>query len=139
MDDSKRVADFDCYASPPPTKFCAHANLAAALRAGLEALELELFADPDYRLDPLTTIRVPEGIEAAHVVRQLYKDYNIEIGGGLGALAGKIWRIGLMGESCKASNVLLVLSALESVLAKQGYAQYNGNSVAAAQQVLAAN
>jgi alanine-glyoxylate transaminase / serine-glyoxylate transaminase / serine-pyruvate transaminase len=116
-----------------------HANLAAGLRAGLEALELELFADPAYRLDPLTTVRVPEGIEAAKVIQQLYKDYNIEIGGGLGELAGKIWRIGLMGESCKASNVLLVLSALETVLRKQGYAQYHGTSVAAAQQVLAAS
>jgi alanine-glyoxylate transaminase/serine-glyoxylate transaminase/serine-pyruvate transaminase len=115
-----------------------HAHLAAGLRAGLEALELELFADPDYRLDPLTTVRVPEGIEAAQVIQQLYQDYNIEIGGGLGELAGKIWRIGLMGESCKASNVLLVLSALETILAKLGYAQYNGNSVAAAQQALAA-
>ncbi len=116
-----------------------HSPLAAGLRAGLEALELELFADPDYRLDPLTTVRVPEGIDAAAVIRQLYKDYNIEIGGGLGGLAGKIWRIGLMGESCKASNVLLVLSALETVLAQHGYAQYSGNSVAAAQQVLAAH
>ena len=115
-----------------------HARLANALRAGVEALELDLFADPGYRLDPLTTIRVPEGIEAAAVIRQLYQDYNIEIGGGLGELAGKIWRIGLMGESCKASNVLLVLSALETILAKLGYAQYSGNSVAAAQQALAA-
>jgi alanine-glyoxylate transaminase/serine-glyoxylate transaminase/serine-pyruvate transaminase len=115
-----------------------HAHLAAGLRAGLDALELELFADPDYRLDPLTTVRVPEGIEAAQVIQKLYQDYNIEIGGGLGELAGKIWRIGLMGESCKASNVLLVLSALETILAKLGYAQYNGNSVAAAQQALAA-
>lgn len=115
-----------------------HAHLASGLRAGLEALELELFADPDYRLDPLTTIKVPEGIEAAQVIRQLYQEYNIEIGGGLGELAGKIWRIGLMGESCKASNVLQVLSALEAVLAKQGYAQAHGTGVAAAQQVLAA-
>jgi len=115
-----------------------HARLANALRAGLQALELELFAEPGYRLDPLTTIRVPEGIEAAAVIRQLYQDYNIEIGGGLGELAGKIWRIGLMGASCQASNVLLVLSALETILTKLGYAQYSGNSVAAAQQALAA-
>ena len=113
-----------------------HADNARALRAGLEALELELFADPDYRLDPLTTIRVPDGIDAAKVIRQLYKDYNIEIGGGLGVLAGKIWRIGLMGESCQASNVLLVLSALEKVLPQHGYAQSHGTGVAAAQSVL---
>jgi alanine-glyoxylate transaminase/serine-glyoxylate transaminase/serine-pyruvate transaminase len=115
-----------------------HAHMAAGLRAGLEALELKLFADPAYRLDPLTTIVVPENVDAAQVQRQLYQDYNIEIGGGLGALQGKIWRIGLMGDSCKASNVLLVLSALEHILAQQGYAEAHGVGVAAAQQVLAA-
>jgi alanine-glyoxylate transaminase/serine-glyoxylate transaminase/serine-pyruvate transaminase len=116
-----------------------HAHTAAGLRAGLEALELELFADPGYRLDPLTTIVVPENVDAAQVQRQLYQDYNIEIGGGLGALQGKIWRIGLMGDSCKVSNVLLVLAALEHVLAQQGYAAARGVGVAAAQQVFAAS
>lgn len=115
-----------------------HAHIASGLRAGLEALELELFAEPAYRLDPLTTIVVPENIDAAQVQRQLYQQYNIEIGGGLGALQGKIWRIGLMGDSCKASNVLLVLSALEHILAQQGYAEAHGVGVAAAQQVFAA-
>ena len=115
-----------------------HARVAAGLRAGLGALELELFAHPDYWLNPLTTIVVPDGVDAAQVQRQLYQDYNIEIGGGLGDLQGKIWRIGLMGESCKASNVLLVLSALEHILSQQGYAEAHGAGVAAAQQVLAA-
>jgi len=114
-----------------------HAQTAAGLRAGLQALELELFAAPGYRLDPLTTIVVPENIDAAQVQRQLYHEYNIEIGGGLGDLQGKIWRIGLMGDSCKASNVLLVLSALEHILARQGYAEAHGAGVAAAQQILA--
>jgi alanine-glyoxylate transaminase/serine-glyoxylate transaminase/serine-pyruvate transaminase len=116
-----------------------HAHIAAGLRAGLEALELELFADPAYRLDPLTTIVVPENVDAAQVQRQLYQDYNIEIGGGLGDLQGKIWRIGLMGDSCKASNVLLVLSALEHILAQQGYTTVTGAGVAAAQQAFAAS
>jgi alanine-glyoxylate transaminase / serine-glyoxylate transaminase / serine-pyruvate transaminase len=115
-----------------------HAHTAAGLRAGLEALELELFADPAYRLDPLTTIVVPDKVDAAQVQRQLYQEYNIEIGGGLGDLQGKIWRIGLMGDSCKASNVLLVLAALEQSLAQQGYAAAQGGGVAAAQQVFAA-
>jgi alanine-glyoxylate transaminase/serine-glyoxylate transaminase/serine-pyruvate transaminase len=115
-----------------------HAHTAAGLRAGLEALELELFADPAYRLDPLTTIVVPDKVDAAQVQRQLYQEYNIEIGGGLGDLQGKIWRIGLMGDSCKASNVLLVLAALERSLAQQGYAAAQGGGVAAAQQVFAA-
>jgi alanine-glyoxylate transaminase / serine-glyoxylate transaminase / serine-pyruvate transaminase len=116
-----------------------HAHTAAGLRAGLAALELELFADPAYRLDPLTTIVVPDQVDAAQVQRQLYQDYNIEIGGGLGALQGKIWRIGLMGDSCRASNVLLVLAALEHSLAQQGYAAASGVGVAAAQQVFAAS
>ena len=116
-----------------------HAHTAAGLRAGLAALELELFADPAYRLDPLTTIVVPDQVDAAQVQRQLYQDYNIEIGGGLGALQGKIWRIGLMGDSCRASNVLLVLAALEHCLAQQGYAAAPGVGVAAAQQVFAAS
>jgi alanine-glyoxylate transaminase/serine-glyoxylate transaminase/serine-pyruvate transaminase len=115
-----------------------HAHTAAGLRAGLEALELELFADPAYRLDPLTTIVVPDKVDAAQVQRQLYQEYNIEIGGGLGDLQGKIWRIGLMGDSCKASNVLLVLAALERSLAQQGYAAAQGGGVAAAQQFFAA-
>jgi alanine-glyoxylate transaminase / serine-glyoxylate transaminase / serine-pyruvate transaminase len=116
-----------------------HAHTAAGLRAGLGALELELFADPAYRLDPLTTIVVPDQVDAAQVQRQLYQEYNIEIGGGLGDLQGKIWRIGLMGESCRASNVLLVLAALERSLAQQGYAVAPGAGVAAAQQVFAAS
>jgi alanine-glyoxylate transaminase / serine-glyoxylate transaminase / serine-pyruvate transaminase len=116
-----------------------HAHTAAGLRAGLAALGLELFADPASRLDPLTTIVVPDLVDAAQVQRQLYQDYNIEIGGGLGALQGKIWRIGLMGESCRASNVLLVLAALEQSLAQQGYAAAPGAGVAAAQQVFAAS
>jgi alanine-glyoxylate transaminase / serine-glyoxylate transaminase / serine-pyruvate transaminase len=114
-----------------------HARHAAALRAGLDAMGLALFADPEAILDPLTTIVVPEGIDGAQVQRQLYTDYSIEIGGGLGALQGKIWRIGLMGESCKASNVLLVLSALEHILPQQGYHQVYGAGVAAAQSALA--
>ena len=116
-----------------------HAHTAAGLRAGLAALELELFADPAYRLDPLTTIVVPDQVDAAQVQRQLYQEYNIEIGGGLGDLQGKIWRIGLMGDSCRASNVLLVLAALEHSLAQQGYAAAQGVGVAAAQQVFAAS
>jgi alanine-glyoxylate transaminase / serine-glyoxylate transaminase / serine-pyruvate transaminase len=115
-----------------------HAHIAAGLRAGLEALELELFAAPAYRLDPLTTVVVPAHVDAAQVQRQLSQDYHIEIGGGLGELQGKIWRIGLMGDSCKASNVLLILAALEQILTQQGYGAARGVGVAAAQHVFAA-
>ena len=121
-----------------PQRWHRHAHLAAGLRAGLEALELELFADPTARLDPLTTIVVPKQVDAAQVQRQLYQQYNLEIGGGLGELQGKIWRIGLMGHSCQRRNVLLVLAALEHCLAQQGYPVARGAGVAAAQQVFAA-
>ena len=97
-----------------------------------------MFADPTARLDPLTTIVVPEQVDAAQVQHQLYQQYNLEIGGGLGALQGKIWRIGLMGHSCQTHNVLLVLAALEHCLAQQGYPVARGAGVAAAQQVFAA-
>jgi alanine-glyoxylate transaminase/serine-glyoxylate transaminase/serine-pyruvate transaminase len=113
-----------------------HAAHAAALRAGLDAMGLELFADPAYILDPLTTIVIPDGVDGAQVQRRLYQEYSIEIGGGLGELQGKIWRIGLMGESCKVSNVLLVLSALEHLLPQQGYRHAHGAGVAAAQNAL---
>ena len=114
-----------------------HARTAAALRAGVEALGLELFADPDYRLDPITTVLVPNGVDEAKIRRTLLSKYNIEIGGGLGPVAGKIWRIGLMGENAKPSSVLTCLSALEEILAQEGYEVAHGEGVAAAQRALA--
>ena len=114
-----------------------HARVAAALRSGLEALGLGLLADPDYRLNPLTTVAVPDGIDDAKVRRSLLDDYNIEIGGGLGEFRGKAWRIGLMGESAREMNVFAVLSALETILTKNGYEVAYGSSLAAAQKVIA--
>ena len=114
-----------------------HARVAAALRSGLEALGLGLLADPDYRLNPLTTVAVPDGIDDAKVRRSLFDDYNIEIGGGLGEFRGKAWRIGLMGESAREMNVFAVLSALETILTKNGYEVAYGSSLAAAQRAIA--
>ena len=114
-----------------------HAKAAAALRAGLEALGLELLADPDYRLNPLTTVRIPEGIDDAQVRATLLNDYSIEIGGGLGEFRGKAWRIGLMGDSARDRNVLALLSALEQILNENGYEVAFGSSLAAAQRALA--
>ena len=96
-----------------------HARVAAALRAGLEALGIGLMAAEGYRLNPLTTALIPEGIEDTAVRQRLMEDYNIEIGGGLGQVRGKAWRIGLMGESAKESNVFALLSALEQILPDQ--------------------
>ena len=114
-----------------------HARAAAALRAGLEALGLELLADPDYRLNPLTTVRIPDGIDDATVRGSLLRDYDIEIGGGLGEFRGKAWRIGLMGDSARDRNVFALLSALESILNANGYEVAYGSSLAAAQVALA--
>ena len=116
-----------------------HARSAAALRAGLEALGMDLLPDPDHLLNPLTAILVPDGIEDAVVRRTLLDDYNIEIGGGLGELRGKVWRIGLMGESAREINVFALLSALERILSGLGYEVAYGASLAAAQQALTAS
>ena len=114
-----------------------HARVAAALRAGLESLGLDLIADPGFRLDPLTTVAIPGGIDDAAVRRALLDGYNIEIGGGLGEFRGKAWRIGLMGDSARETNVFALLSALETILSSNGYEVAYGSSLAAAQQTLA--
>ena len=90
-------------------------------RAGLEALGLELFVQEEYRLPQLNAVVVPEGVDEAAVRTKLLGDYNIEIGAGLGALAGKVWRIGLMGHSSNPANVRRCLLALKAVLAEQGH------------------
>ena len=113
-----------------------HARVAAALRAGLGGLGIGLLADPQYRLNPLTTAVVPEGIDEAEVRRQLLHDYNIEIGAGLGELRGKVWRIGMMGESARESNVFVLLSALELILSNLDYEVAFGSSLSAAQRTL---
>ena len=114
-----------------------HARVASALRAGLEALGLELLADPEYRLNPLTTVSIPNGIDDATVRSSLMRDYDIEIGGGLGEFRGKAWRIGLMGDSARDRNVFALLSALETILNANGYEVAYGSSLAAAQKALA--
>jgi len=70
----------------------------------------------DYRLPQLNTVYIPAGVDDAAVRTRLLKDYNLEIGAGLGALAGKAWRIGLMGFGARRENVSLCLKALEEVL-----------------------
>jgi len=120
----------------PENRIRRHARVAAGLRAGLEALGIGLLADSKHRLNPLTAALVPEGIDDALVRRKLLDGYNIEIGGGLGELRGKVWRIGLMGESARESNVFVLLSALEMVLSSLGYEVAYGSSLAAAQRAL---
>ncbi len=94
-----------------------HQANAELLWAGLEELGLACHVtDKSLRLPSLTTVRVPDGVDAKQVAARLLHDYNIEIAGGFGPLAGKIWRIGLMGFNSRAENVMLLLTALKSVL-----------------------
>ena len=114
-----------------------HAKVAAGLRAGAEALGLDLLAEEGHRLNPLTTVSVPDGVEDAKVRRALLNEHDIEIGGGLGEFAGKAWRNGRMGESARERNVFALLSALETILHKEGYEVAFGASLSAAQRAIA--
>jgi alanine-glyoxylate transaminase/serine-glyoxylate transaminase/serine-pyruvate transaminase len=107
-----------------------------ALRAGIEAMGLRFVVDEASRLPQLNAVSVPEGVDEAVVRSRLLKDYGLEIGAGLGAMAGKIWRIGLMGQSSSARHVLLCLGALEAVLAEMKAAIAVGQAVGAAKGVL---
>ena len=113
-----------------------HRNNHLALRAGLEALGLELVVPEAERLPQLNAVAVPGGIDEAAVRARLLHTYNLEIGAGLGALAGKVWRIGLMGWSSRAENILLCLGALGSVLNDMGHAADTGAALSAAQSAL---
>lgn len=93
-----------------------HRNNAELLWIGLSDLNLECYVEADHRLPSLTTIRVPNGVNDRAVARYLLTHYNIEIGLGLGELAGKIWRVGLMGFNSRAENVTLLLTALEEAM-----------------------
>jgi alanine-glyoxylate transaminase/serine-glyoxylate transaminase/serine-pyruvate transaminase len=108
-----------------------------AFVAGLEAMGLQMHVqNPADRLWTLHTPRVPEGIDEAKVRQYLLEERGMEISGGFGPLAGKVFRIGLMGYGSTAGNVLLILEALESALRHAGYAA-RGDGRAAAERVLA--
>lgn len=109
-----------------------HRRNAEGLRLGLEAMGLTLHAQEGYRLPPLTTVRVPEGIDDMALRRGLLYEHNIEIGGGIGVLQGQVLRIGLMGVGSTEANVLALLHALEAQLLKQGFRLERGAGVAAA-------
>ncbi len=108
-----------------------------ALVAGIEAMGLEMNVAPAHRLWSLNAVRVPEGVDDARVRGRLLNDSNIEIGGGLGPLKGKIWRIGLMGSGSSRENVLLVLDALNRALNAEGFSCPSG--VEAAEGVYSKN
>lgn len=102
-------------------RWARHEKNGRALQAGLEAMGLVLHADAGYRLPVLTTVRIPDGVNDAEVRGALLKRHGIEFGGGLGDLRAKVWRIGLMGESSNAGNVLLALRSLGNILREQGF------------------
>lgn len=100
------------------------------LRAGLDAMGINYI--PTHSLTTLNAIHIPEGVDDAKVRRRLLEEYGIEIGAGLGPFKGKAWRIGLMGDSSSRRNVVLVLSALESILRSEGYGLEPGGALNAA-------
>ena len=93
-----------------------HLRNSHALLAGLRELELSPFVEEEYRLPQLNSVIIPEEIDDKAVRSALLQEFDIEIGAGLGPLAGKIWRIGLMGQSSTQKNVVYFLSALEQIL-----------------------
>lgn len=103
-----------------------------AFAAGIEALGLSFVVKPEYRLPQLNAVAFPESIDDSGVRNALLNDYDLEIGAGLGALAGKVWRIGLMGFSSNPGNVYLCLSALGNVLSEMGHDCDPAKAVAAA-------
>ena len=113
-----------------------HRHHHEALKAGLEAMGLSFVVRESERLPQLNAVRIPEGVDDATVRQRLLSDYQLEIGAGLGEMAGKVWRIGLMGHACNARNVLLCLNALDDVLGSLGAPIESGRAVAAARSVL---
>ncbi|CAN0583771.1 unnamed protein product, partial [Ectocarpus sp. 12 AP-2014] len=97
-------------------RFARHRRNHELLRDGLEGLGFEFLVAPEYRLPMLNAVKVPAGIDEAAIRSRLLHEYNIEVGSGLGAFAGKIWRIGLMGESSTPNHVNVLLSALREML-----------------------
>jgi len=97
-------------------RFKRHQKNHELLRDGLEAMGFEFLVEKQYRLPMLNAVRIPDGVDEALVRKRLLEEYNIEIGGGLGPYAGKIWRIGLMGESSTPNHVNMLLAALKQVM-----------------------
>ena len=117
-------------------RFARHRLHHKALRAGLEAIGIKYI--PEHSLPNLNAIHIPEGVDDAKVRGRLLKEFGIEIGGGLGPFKGKAWRIGIMGEAASRRNVMLCLTALESILPSEGYRFTSGAGIDAASKAYAA-
>ncbi|MBT3352587.1 MAG: alanine--glyoxylate aminotransferase family protein [Nitrospinaceae bacterium] len=118
-------------------RFDRHALASKALQAGVEALGLSMFAQEGARTPTLNTVSIGDNIDDGAVRKSLLNDFNIEIGGGLGPVAGKAWRIGMMGHGARQENVAYLISALEVIFKRMGYTQKVGDASAAVTQVYA--
>lgn len=105
-----------------------------ALVAGVEAMGLKMHVAPGERLWTLNTVCIPDGVDDARVRRRLLEEFDIEVGGGLGVLKGRVWRVGLMGSGSTMNNVLLLLAALEKCLAGESF-KARGSGVSAADEI----
>jgi alanine-glyoxylate transaminase/serine-glyoxylate transaminase/serine-pyruvate transaminase len=119
-----------------PARIARHERHHRALAAGIDAMGLSLLPPESERLWTLNTVRVPTGVDEAAIRKTLLTTYNIEVGAGLGPLAGKIWRVGLMGASSTPQTLLQFLAALEGALATHGHRVPEGAGVAAASAAL---
>lgn len=118
-----------------PARFARHRLNSDALAAGLMELDLTPLPEAGHRLPMLSCVTVPPHIDEAAVRQQLLQQFGIEIGGGLGPLKSKVWRIGLMGESCTEANVLTFLNALEEIFIQYGWLSTPGVALQAAARV----
>ncbi|GAF64179.1 aspartate transaminase [Bacillus sp. TS-2] len=116
-------------------RFKRHQLNEKALVAGIKAMGLSLFGDPQYKLPTVTCINIPEEVNGDQVRSQLLEEFGIEIASSFGPLSGKIWRIGTMGFSCQKRNILFTLSALEAILIQEGVRIYQGEALQAALSV----
>lgn len=115
--------------------FARHRLQHQALKAGLAAMGISFAAQDGHQLPMLNAVTIPHGVDDVTVRKGLLERFGIEIGGGLGAFKGKVWRIGLMGYGARSNNVLLLLAGLEQLLIEQGVSLDPGASIAAANQV----
>ena len=118
-----------------PARFARHQLNSDALVAGLMELELTPLPSAEHRLPMLSCVTVPPHLDEGAVRQQLLQQFGIEIGGGLGPLKGKVWRIGLMGESCTEANVLTFLNALEEIFIQYGWLSTPGVALQAAARI----
>jgi (S)-ureidoglycine---glyoxylate transaminase len=116
-------------------RFARHKLHETVLVAGIKAMGLTLFGDPDHKLPCVTCIEIPSGVDGEAVRSMLLNEFSIEIASSFGPLQGKIWRIGTMGYSCRKENILSVLGALEAVLIRHGVKVNRGEALQAALDV----